>query len=304
MPFGDNKDAPWYGENILSVGQFSLDDLNFIFDIAHEMGVMVNSLGTFDLLKGKILANMFYEPSTRTMSCFTSAMERLGGSVIPIFAQQYSSERPEAALPDWVRTVEAYADVIVLRHPTIGSSKIAAQYAHKPVINAGEGETGEHPTQALLDIFSIREEMGQISGLNITIIGSLKNRAIRSLIRLLMLFHDITVTLISTSEQFFDEEFLQEVARVGTLILINKSVLDETILSFTDVLYVTQGTDIVVTPELLDLAKPKITILHPFPRGPELPMEIDSDPRAAYFRQMEYGLYVRMALLAMVLGKA
>ncbi|MCX6070565.1 MAG: hypothetical protein NTU91_06855, partial [Chloroflexi bacterium] len=150
LPFGDQRTAPWYGKDILSVRQFTREDLEYVFAVAHEMRIMVERVGTFDLLKGKILANLFYEPSTRTSSSFTSAMDRLGGSVIPINEVKYSSVSKGESLPDTVRTLECYADVIVIRHPEVGSAAIAAKAAHKPVINAGDG-IGEHPTQALLD---------------------------------------------------------------------------------------------------------------------------------------------------------
>jgi len=135
---------------------------------------MVDHIGTFDLLKGKILANLFYEPSTRTSSSFTAAMERLGGSVIPINDVKYSSVAKGENLADTVRTLECYADVIVIRHPEVGSATIAAKAARKPVINAGDG-IGEHPTQALLDAFTIREELGRLDGLTITLLGDLKH---------------------------------------------------------------------------------------------------------------------------------
>ena len=149
---------------------------------------MVERVGTFDLLKGKILANLFYEPSTRTSSSFTAAMERLGGSVIPINEVKYSSVTKGESLPDTVRTLECYADVIVLRHPETGSAAIAAKAARKPVINAGDG-VGEHPTQALLDTFTIREELGHLDGLTVTMLGDLKyGRTVHSLARLLSLY--------------------------------------------------------------------------------------------------------------------
>src|SRR5512136_2214976 len=152
------------------------------------MRTMVERVGTFDLLKGKILANIFYEPSTRTSSSFTAAMERLGGSVIPISEVRYSSVAKGESLPDTIRTLEAYSDVIVLRHPETGSAALAAKYAHKPVINAGDG-IGEHPTQALLDLFTIREELGRLDGLTVTMLGDLKyGRTVHSLARLLSLY--------------------------------------------------------------------------------------------------------------------
>src|SRR5512147_1223569 len=196
LPFGDQRTAPWYGKDIISVKQFARNDLEYIFDIAHEMHMMVERVGTFDLLKGKILANLFYEPSTRTSSSFTSAMERLGGSVIPINEVRYSSVSKGESLPDTVRTLECYVDVIVLRHPEVGASALAAQYARKPVINAGDG-IGEHPTQALLDLFTIEEELGRVDGLTVTMLGDLKyGRTVHSLSRLLALY-DIRINYIS-----------------------------------------------------------------------------------------------------------
>src|SRR5512143_1587612 len=173
LPFGDYKLAPWYGKDILTVKQFGREDLEYIFAVAHEMHDMVDHIGTFDLLKGKILANLFYEPSTRTSSSFTSAMERLGGSVISINEVRYSSVSKGESLPDTVRTLECYADVIVLRHPEVGASALAAKYARKPIINAGDG-VGEHPTQALLDLFTIVAELGRVDGLTVTMLGDLK----------------------------------------------------------------------------------------------------------------------------------
>src|SRR5512141_2713156 len=161
LPLGERGDGRFYGQSILSVAQFARTDLEYIFAVAEEMRTMVERVGTFDLLKGKILTNLFYEPSTRTSSSFTAAMERLGGSVIPINEVKYSSVSKGESLPDTIRTLECYADVIVLRHPETGSAAIAAKAARKPVINAGDG-VGEHPTQALLDTFTIFEELGRL----------------------------------------------------------------------------------------------------------------------------------------------
>ena len=171
---------------------------------------MVARVGSFDLLKGKILANLFYEPSTRTSSSFTSAMERLGGSVIPINNVSYSSVTKGESLPDTVRTLEAYADVVVLRHPEIGSSALAAKYAKKPVINAGDG-AGEHPTQALLDLFTIREELGKVDGLTITMMGDLKyGRTVHSLSRLLTLF-DVKLNYVAPDMLRMPEGIVAEI---------------------------------------------------------------------------------------------
>jgi aspartate carbamoyltransferase len=280
------------------------------------MRIMVERVGTFDLLKGKILANLFYEPSTRTSSSFTSAMERLGGSVIPINEVRYSSVTKGESLPDTVRTLDCYADVIVLRHPEVGSAALAAKYARKPVINAGDG-IGEHPTQALLDAFTIKEELGHIDGLTVTMLGDLKyGRTVHSLARLLSLYK-VKIHYVSPEILRMPAEIIEELQRKG--IEQTEHTRLEEVLPETDVLYVTRVQKerfedpavyesvkdaYVITPEVMKAAKQRMIVMHPLPRVYEISMDFDDDPRAAYFRQMEYGLYVRMALLAMVLGKA
>lgn len=316
LPFGDRQDAPFYGRDILSVNQFSLADLKYIFGVAHEMQEMVRRVGTFDMLKGKILANLFYEPSTRTSSSFTAAMERLGGSVIPINEVRYSSVAKGESLPDTIRSLECYSDVIVLRHPETGSAKLAAQYGQKPIINAGDG-TGEHPTQALLDLFTIQAELGRINGLTVTMLGDLKyGRTVHSLARLLTLY-DVRLSYVSPDILRMPTEVIEEIRLKGILQTETDDLSQ--VLRETDVLYVTRVQkerfdnpedyervkgSYVITPELMTAAKQEMIVMHPLPRVGEISMEFDSDPRAAYFRQMEYGLYVRMALLALVLGKA
>ncbi len=316
LPFGDQRSAPFYGRDILSVNQFSREDLDYIFGVAHEMREMVARVGTFDLLKGKILANLFYEPSTRTSSSFTSAMERLGGSVIPINEVRYSSVSKGESLPDTVRTLECYADVIVLRHPEVGASALAAKYARKPILNAGDG-VGEHPTQALLDLFTIVEELGHANELTVTLLGDLKyGRTVHSLARLLSLY-DVRLNYVSPHILPMPAEIVDELEAKGIPQRAYHHLED--VLPETDVLYVTRvqkerfenmadyeqvSGAYVITPQTLLRAKEKMIIMHPLPRVGEISMEVDDDPRAAYFRQMEYGLYVRMALLAMVLGKA
>ena len=316
LPFGEIKNAPWYGRDIISVKQFKREDLEYIFGVAHEMRGMVERVGTFDLLKGKILANLFYEPSTRTSSSFTAAMERLGGSVIPINEVKYSSVTKGETLSDTVRTLECYADVIVLRHPETGSAAIAAKAARKPVINAGDG-VGEHPTQALLDAFTINEELGRFEDLTVTLLGDLKyGRTVHSLARLLSSFN-VKLNYVSPDVLKMPREVMDEVMEKG--ILQNEFSTLEKVLPETDVLYVTrvqkerfENADeyekvkgaYVIDPAVMKAAKRDMIVMHPLPRVTEISMDFDDDPRAAYFRQMEYGLYVRMALLAMVLGKA
>lgn len=316
LPFGDQRNAPWYGRDIISVNQFTREDLEYIFAVAHEMRIMVERVGTFDLLKGKILANLFYEPSTRTSSSFTSAMERLGGSVIPINEVRYSSVTKGESLIDTVRTLDAYADVIVLRHPEVGSAALAAKYARKPIINAGDG-IGEHPTQALLDAFTIKEELGHIDGLTITMLGDLKyGRTVHSLARLLSLYK-VKLHYVSPEILRMPTEIVEELRKKG--IEQSEHTGLEEVLPESDVLYVTRVQKerfedpavyesvkdaYIITPQVMKAAKQRMIVMHPFPRVYEISVEFDDDPRAAYFRQMEYGLYVRMALLAMVLGKA
>ncbi len=316
LPLGDHKTAPWYGKDILSVKQFDRLDLEYIFGVAHEMHDMVDHIGTFDLLKGKILANLFYEPSTRTSSSFTAAMERLGGSVIPINEVRYSSVAKGESLPDTVRTLECYADVIVLRHPEVGSAAIAAKAAHKPVINAGDG-IGEHPTQALLDAFTIKEELGHIDGLTVTLLGDLKHgRTVHSLARLLSLYK-VKLNYVSPDILRMPPELIDELSQKG--VEQSEYTTLDACLPETDVLYVTRVQKerfadeaayesvkgaYVINAEVMKAAKQRMIVMHPLPRVGEIDPAFDEDPRAAYFRQMEYGLYVRMALLAMVLGKA
>jgi aspartate carbamoyltransferase len=316
LPFGDMRKTPFYGQDILSVSQFNGDDLEYIFGVAEEMRAMVEHIGTFDLLKGKILANLFYEPSTRTSSSFMAAMQRLGGSVIPISEVRYSSVAKGESLPDTVRTLESYADVIVIRHPEVGAAKIAAEYARKPVINAGDG-VGEHPTQALLDLFTVKEELGRTANLTVTMLGDLKyGRTVHSLSRLLSLF-PVKLHCVSPDILRMPAELVAELKGKGVAIEEHSSL--DRVLPETDVLYVTRVQKerfedqavyesvkgaFVITPDIMRKAKAQMIVMHPLPRVGEIAMEVDSDPRAAYFRQMEYGLYIRMALLAMVLGKA
>ena len=298
------------------MSQFARPDLEYIFAVAEEMRTMVERVGTFDLLKGKILTNLFYEPSTRTSSSFTAAMERLGGSVIPISEVKYSSVAKGESLPDTVRTLECYSDVIVLRHPETGAAATAARYARKPIINAGDG-TGEHPTQALLDLFTIREELGRLEGLTVTMLGDLKyGRTVHSLSRLLTLY-GAKLNFVSPEILRMPPAIVEELGKSG--LVQNEYTQLDSVLAETDVLYVTRVQKerfddlnvyesvkgaFVITPETMKSAKSQMVLMHPLPRVGEISYEVDADPRAAYFRQMEYGLYVRMALLAMVLGKA
>jgi aspartate carbamoyltransferase len=316
LPFGEKRDPRFFGKDILSVTQFERDDLEVLFAVAHEMAEMVQRIGTFDLLKGKVLTNLFYEPSTRTSSSFVAAIERLGGSVIQINNVTFSSVSKGESLADTVRTMEQYTDAIVLRHPEQGSAAEAAAATIKPIINAGDG-AGEHPTQALLDAHTIREEMGGIDGLTITMVGDLKyGRTVHSLAKLLTLF-DVRINYVSPEILRMPELLVKEVDAAG-IDQIETTDLDS-VLGDTDVLYVTRiqkerfsdpaeydqvKGSYIISPETMAGAKAKMALMHPLPRVGEITTDVDADPRAAYFRQMEYGMYTRMALLALVLGKA
>ena len=306
----------FYGQDILSVSQFDRTKLDYIFGVADNMRVLVERFGSADLLQGKILSNLFYEPSTRTSSSFMAAMLRLGGQVIPINNVQYSSVTKGESLPDTIRTLESYSDVIVIRHPEVGSAATAAHYASKPVINAGDG-VGEHPTQALLDLFTIIEALGSVEGLKVAMVGDLKyGRTVHSLTKLLVNY-PVEFVFVSPDILRMPDDVIEVVQKSGHRFSVTADVHD--CIGDVDVLYVTRVqkerfTDLavyeavkdhyVVDPELMNHAKERMIVMHPLPRITEISYAIDNDPRAAYFRQMRNGMYVRMAVLAAVLGKA
>lgn len=307
----------WAGRHILSVTQFTRVELHALFDVATEMKQMVARAGHYELLRGKVLALLFLEPSTRTACSFQAAMLRLGGTCLSVAdAGKRSSVAKGESVEDTVRTLESYADAAIVRSPVVGAAATAAAAARKPVINAGDG-VGEHPTQALLDVFTIREELGTVNGLTITFVGDLRHgRTVHSLARLLSLY-SVKLRYVSPPSLRMPGEVLAAVADGGTEQSEHGS-LDE-VLRETDVLYVTRvqrerfesaaaydavAGGFVITPKALARAKETMIVMHPLPRLGEIHPDVDSDPRAVYFRQMEYGMYVRMALLAKVLGKA
>jgi carbamoyl-phosphate synthase/aspartate carbamoyltransferase/dihydroorotase/carbamoyl-phosphate synthase/aspartate carbamoyltransferase len=305
------------GQDIISVAQFDRHKLSYIFSRAREMRQMVEQVGTTDLLRGYVVACLFYEPSTRTSSSFIAAMERLGGSVIPITqGVQFSSVSKGESLADTVRTLEQYADTIVLRHPEMGAAQLAADYASVPVINAGDG-VGEHPTQALLDLFTIREELGRVDGLKIAMVGDLRyGRTVHSLTRLLTQY-DVSLRFVSPEILRMPMVIMNHVIDAGLNVRETHDVAD--VIENADVLYVTRVqkerfADLAqyeevknqheITPELMTQAKEQMIVMHPLPRLSEIDYALDTDPRAAYFRQVKNGMFIRMALLAAVLGKA
>lgn len=292
--------------HILEVGQFSKAELETILSTAEKMKQLVEKEGGNDRLTRKVIANLFYEPSTRTSSSFAAAMYRLGGKVISINDVQYSSVAKGESLEDTIRTLEQYADCIVLRHPEIGAAKRAAAVSHVPIINAGDG-AGDHPTQALLDLFTILQEKQQIDNLTITMVGDLKyGRTVHSLAEILNHF-DVTLQFVSPPQLAFPDMIKSKLKN-------QYSETDdlESVVKKSDVLYVTRvqkerfenideyeklKNHYIITNKLLEKAKKKLTIMHPLPRVGEIAYEVDKDPRAAYFRQMKNGMYMRMALL-------
>uniref|UniRef100_A0A8D0ADL1 Multifunctional protein CAD n=1 Tax=Sander lucioperca TaxID=283035 RepID=A0A8D0ADL1_SANLU len=304
---------PLVGQHILSVRQFSKEQISHLFNVAHTLRLMVQKERSLDLLKGKVMASMFYEVSTRTSSSFAAAMQRLGGSVVH-FSESTSSVQKGESLADSVQTMSCYADVLVLRHPTPGAVETASRHCRKPVINAGDG-VGEHPTQALLDVFTIREELGTVNGMTITMVGDLKHgRTVHSLAKLLTQYR-ITLRYVAPKNLHMPAEIISYVASKG----IRQEEFDsiEEALPETDVLYMTRIQkerfaseeeykacfgQFVLTPHIMTVAKRKMVVMHPLPRVNEI-RQVDTDPRAAYFRQAENGMYIRMALLATVLSR-
>lgn len=305
------------GMDVLSVSQFDKEKIEYIFSRAREMRQMVQHVHGTDLLKGHVLSCLFYEPSTRTSASFIAAMARLGGGIVPITqGVQFSSVSKGETLADTIRTLQQYSDVIVLRHPEIGSAKLAADYADIPVINAGDGP-GEHPTQALLDLFTIQDELGQIDGLKIAMVGDLRyGRTVHSLTKLL-LDYNVSLRFVSPESLRLPLTVMNQVIDAGVDSRETHDVAD--VIENADVLYVTRVqkerfADLAqyeevkdfyeITTELMTKAKKKMVVMHPLPRVGEIHYAVDKDPRAAYFRQVRNGMYIRMAILAAVLGKA
>lgn len=303
------------GRHILTADMFSKDQMHSLFNLAHAFSIFVQKDRPLDhVLKGKVMASVFYEVSTRTSCSFAAAMQRLGGSVIHMDQATSSTQKGET-LEDSITIMSNYSDVVVLRHPQPGAVMRASKHCRKPVINAGDG-IGEHPTQALLDIYTIREEIGTVNNLTVTLVGDLKHgRTVHSLARLLTNYN-VQLRYVAPANLGMPQSVRDVVAAQG----INQEDIEslEAALPDTDVLYMTRIQKerfssveeyekacglFVVTPQLMTKAKRRMIVMHPLPRVFEISPEFDTDPRAAYFRQAEAGMYIRMALLAMVLGR-
>jgi aspartate carbamoyltransferase catalytic subunit len=298
-------------KSILDTDQFSKEDLDFIIQKTNIMKQLLHSGKSFGMLNGKLLASLFFEASTRTRLSFESAMERLGGRVISTVGFQFSSISKGETLYDTMKMVEAYADITVIRHPVEGSSRIASGAVKMPVINAGDG-AGQHPTQALLDMYTIKSEKGKLDGLTVGFIGDLKyGRTIHSLIKLLK-FYKIHLYLISPEELTLPDSYKKEMDGYP---LTFEETRDIKKIWECDVIYVTRIQEerfsdhkeydrlketYKVNKELILASKKNTTVLHPLPRVNELSTDVDDLPNAAYFRQAEYGVIVRMTLLCLM----
>jgi carbamoyl-phosphate synthase/aspartate carbamoyltransferase/dihydroorotase len=289
------------------------DSMHKLFNLAHDLTTLTDSEKDLThMLKGKVIAEMFFEASTRTQCSFTAAAQRLGASVI-FMDQQHSSVKKGETLEDSARMMSAYSDLIVMRHPEGGAAEQASRVTSVPLINAGDG-TGEHPTQALLDIFTIREEIGTVNGITITMVGDLKHgRTVHSLAKLLKLYK-VTIRYVCPEFLRMPADIVDNLRKSG--IVQEEFASIEEALADTDVLYMTriqkerfESPDeyqkasgmYVLTPQLMRKAKKKMIVMHPLPRVDEISPSLDSDPRAAYFRQAEYGMFTRMALLLLTL---
>ncbi len=303
------------GKDILHGNQFSKKDVEEIIKIASNFEKELKKKDSLALLKGKILATLFFEPSTRTRLSFETAMQRLGGGVISMASAESSSAAKGETVADTARTVAQYADAIVIRHPRIGSAKEAADAAPVPVINAGDG-AGQHPTQALLDIYTIRKELGSLKNLAVCMVGDLKNgRTVHALVELLSLFQthlyfvspgslrmpeEIVSSLKQKGIEIEETEDLRQAASESALIYMTR-IQKERFENLSE--YERVKGSYVIGEKFVKEIKRKITILHPLPRVDEISPEVDSYPGAAYFRQVRNGVFVRMALLGMILGK-
>ncbi len=299
-------------ENIIAFSELPDDDVEKIFEKADELEPIAKGEEYSEKLKGKILGSLFFEPSTRTKLSFKSAIKRLGGSEIGFSRASESSVAKGESLADTIRTVENYCDIIVLRHPQMGSAKFAAEVAEIPLINAGDG-AGQHPTQTLLDLYTIRKELGKINDLKIGLLGDLKyGRTVHSLAYAASRFNN-DLYLISPSELKMPEEIVNDLARRGNP--PTESTDLEEVLPELDVLYVTRIQEerfsdpskykamkdsYKINQKLIESGKSNLRVLHPLPRVDEIAPEVDSLPQAKYFEQAFHGVTIRMALLSLL----
>jgi len=299
-------------KNILSMRDLSREEIDLVLKGAEKLERY--ALGEkSDLLHGKIMANLFFEPSTRTRFSFESAMKRLGGQVLNLGSQEASSIAKGETLSDTVRVISNYCDVIVLRHPKEGAARMAAGFSSVPVINAGDG-AGHHPTQTLLDLYTIKRE-SFLDGVNVALVGDLKyGRTVHSLAYALAMY-DTKMFLVSPEQLKMPEDIKSDIKGFGAEVVESTSLTD--VIEELDVLYVTRiqrerfpdpeeyrkvAGSYCVSMDLLKNVRENLIIMHPLPRINEIEVEVDKTPYAKYFKQAFYAVPVRMALLTLLLG--
>jgi len=304
-------------EHVYESQQFDSELLDIIFTVADEMknDLLLKKRRYSQVLKDKIMASLFYEPSTRTRFSFESAMARLGGSILTTEnAKEFSSASKGETLYDSTRVMCGYADLIVMRHNKPGSAKMAAEASSVPVINAGDG-SGQHPTQALLDLYTIKDSFSTINGLSIAMVGDLKyGRTVRSLSYLLTKYSNITIYFVSPSVCRMDDDIKNYLTENDIKWKDEDSL--EKVLPLVDCIYMTRiqrerfpnpedyesaAGKYIIDVKQAGMMKEKSIIMHPLPRVDEISREVDKDPRARYFQQAGNGLYIRMALLYLLL---
>lgn len=300
--------------HFIEPNSFSLEEQLALLDLADRMEA--DPAPYAHLCDGRILATLFYEPSTRTRLSFESAMLRLGGKTLGFAGAQLSSASKGETVEDTARVVSNYADVIAMRHPKEGAPLRASRYSRIPVINAGDGGH-QHPTQTLTDLMTIRRRMGRLDDLTIGLCGDLKfGRTVHSLIKTMARCKNIRFVLISPEELRVPDYIVKDVLEANGIPYQETRSLEES-MSELDILYMTRvqkerffneedyirlKNSYILTKEKMSLAKPDMAVLHPLPRVNEIALDVDDDPRAAYFEQVQNGVYVRMALIMTLLG--
>lgn len=299
--------------HLLSPMDFSVEELDKLLDLAND--IEANPDKYKEACRGKKLATLFYEPSTRTRLSFEAAMLNLGGSVLGFSSADSSSAAKGESVSDTIRIISCYADICAMRHPKEGAPLVASAKSNIPVINAGDGGH-QHPTQTLTDLLTIRSLKGRLSNLTIGLCGDLKfGRTVHSLINALVRYENISFVLISPKELRVPDYIRTEVLDANNIPYKEVETLEEA-MSNLDILYMTRvqkerffneaeyirlKDSYILTKEKMDLAKDDTLILHPLPRVNEISVEVDDDERAAYFKQAQYGVYVRMALILTLL---
>lgn len=302
------------GRSLIDPSDFTREEFREIFDLSHE--IIKDPEKFSKSCEGKILATLFYEPSTRTRFSFEAAMLRVGGKVIGFSEPNSSSVAKGESLSDTIRTIECYADIAVIRHPKEGAPKVASQAVNFPVINAGDGGH-QHPTQTLTDILTIQLLKGSVENKVYAFCGDLKfGRTVHSLINFLSNYEGVRFILISPDELRIPEYVREEIIKKRNVPFIEVKKM-EPYLRESDFLYMTRVQKerffneedyirlkdrFILDAEKMKFASPTTYVLHPLPRVNEISIEVDEDPRAQYFQQAKNGMYVRMALIMKLLG--